>query len=163
MAKRTPNILALDLASRMGWASNLYNDEAGPRGGTHDFYYLPDEEMGAKLKRLHDWLHTMTEDRPYDYIVYEAPFFRGVKTATILSSMCVVVELRAGILGVECWKWTPRTIKKHATGDSRASKDKMVSAAIATWPNIDIVDDNHADALWLLDLATHKIGDIHDS
>ena len=46
------------------------------------------------------------------------------------------------------------TIKKHATGNGHAKKDAMILAATLKWPDINIIDDNHADALWLLDYAT---------
>lgn len=44
-----------------------------------------------------------------------------------------------------------QTIKKFATGKGNAKKDKMIEAAKAKWPRLDIVDDNCADALWILE------------
>jgi len=41
------------------------------------------------------------------------------------------------------------TVKKHATGSGKANKGAMVEAAKARWEAI--VDDNHADALWIAD------------
>lgn len=40
-------------------------------------------------------------------------------------------------------------VKKHATGNGQANKGKMVEAAKARWGSV--VDDNHADALWIAD------------
>ena len=34
----------------------------------------------------------------------------------------------------------------------------MVEAARVKWPDVEIVDDNMADALWLLDLAKSELG-----
>ena len=48
------------------------------------------------------------------------------------------------------------TIKKHATGKGNASKAEMIAAAKAR--GHDPVDDNHADALALLDWAMAQGG-----
>lgn len=45
------------------------------------------------------------------------------------------------------------TIKKHATGKGNASKELMLSTARENWPDENVVDDNQADALWLLHYA----------
>ena len=42
-------------------------------------------------------------------------------------------------------------VKRHATGNGRATKPEMVRAALARGWNPH--DDNEADALWLLDFA----------
>ena len=48
------------------------------------------------------------------------------------------------------------TIKKHATGKGNAGKAEMIAAATAR--GFDPVDDNHADALALLDWAMTQGG-----
>lgn len=58
--------------------------------------------------------------------------------------------------GVPLWYLNPGTVKKQATGNGRADKAQMVSAAKALWPGELVGDDNHADALcmaftWLLE------------
>ncbi len=50
------------------------------------------------------------------------------------------------------------TIKTHATGKGNASKEAMIDAAAKKWPGVEIIDDNHADALHLLDFATQEWG-----
>jgi Holliday junction resolvasome RuvABC endonuclease subunit len=47
------------------------------------------------------------------------------------------------------------TIKKHATGKGNAKKDAMMAAASSRWPSVTLEDDNHADALWIGDLANN--------
>lgn len=49
-----------------------------------------------------------------------------------------------------------KTIKKHATGNGSAMKSVMVKRASSKF-NIPIVDDNHADALWLLNYVQTEI------
>ena len=41
------------------------------------------------------------------------------------------------------------TIKKYATGKGNVNKEAMIMAARERWPDIDLVDDNQADALHL--------------
>lgn len=48
---------------------------------------------------------------------------------------------------------SPSEIKKHATGKGNANKDLMVEAAKKRFPLVEVIDDNHADALWIHDLA----------
>jgi Holliday junction resolvasome RuvABC endonuclease subunit len=48
---------------------------------------------------------------------------------------------------------TPGVIKRAATGKGNSKKDKMIAAAKARWPSLDIVDDNMADALWVSECA----------
>jgi crossover junction endodeoxyribonuclease RuvC len=55
---------------------------------------------------------------------------------------------------VEYSALSPSEIKKHATGKGNAKKDAMIESARKKFPNIEIVDDNHADAIWIYDLAT---------
>jgi hypothetical protein len=50
------------------------------------------------------------------------------------------------------------TVKKHATGKGNSNKDAMVEAARSKWPDIDIKDDNQADALWIWDWAQNEYG-----
>src|SRR5690606_30850313 len=60
--------------------------------------------------------------------------------------------------GIDYRGYSPSEIKKHATGKGNASKEDMLSAARAKWPQVAIADDNQADALWLLDLANQEYG-----
>ena len=64
---------------------------------------------------------------------------------------------RRGVRGkqVEITSRHTATIKKYATGKGNAKKPHMLDAAKARWTGI--VDDNHADALWLLALVTSEM------
>ncbi len=52
------------------------------------------------------------------------------------------------------------TIKKHATGKGSAKKEAMILAAQARFRDVNIKDDNHADALCLLGYAHDTYEDI---
>jgi len=51
--------------------------------------------------------------------------------------------------------YSPSEIKTHATGRGNSAKTDIIAAARERWDNIH--DDNHADALWLLDLAQSEL------
>jgi Holliday junction resolvasome RuvABC endonuclease subunit len=55
--------------------------------------------------------------------------------------------------GVEYRGVSPSEIKKHATGKGNAGKPIMIAFAKLKWPQMEITDDNTADALWILDFA----------
>ena len=46
-----------------------------------------------------------------------------------------------------------RDVKLAATGKAKAGKSNMVAAAKTQWPDQQIIDDNQADALWILYLG----------
>mgnify|MGYP001110525960 CR=1 FL=1 len=52
------------------------------------------------------------------------------------------------------------TIKKHATGKGNANKQAMIDAAKERWPDVVLEDDNHADALWILDCGMTLLKEI---
>lgn len=140
-------ILALDPATKCGWAYS----EGG--SGTWDLSVRRDESAGMRLIRLRAKLREFTE---VDLVVYEAarnsaPKMQGalVVQATLQS----VLVLWAEDNGFEYKGYSPSEIKKYATGKGNASKDMMVAEARKAFG--DIIDDNQADALWLLELAKH--------
>lgn len=52
----------------------------------------------------------------------------------------------------------PASLKKFATGKGNASKMNMLAAAIRRFPNVDVQNDNEADALWLAAAASQHYG-----
>jgi Holliday junction resolvasome RuvABC endonuclease subunit len=52
----------------------------------------------------------------------------------------------------------PSVLKEFATGDSQADKKVMLAAARAAWPDVEITDDNSADAMWLAAAGAAKLG-----
>lgn len=148
-------ILALDLATKCGFA---HSD--GP-SGVWDLSIRRDESGGMRLVRLVAKLKEIAESLGIDIVVFEAARHAapGMQGALVIQA-----ELQ-GVLKEFCERWgfqyrgySPPEIKKHATGKGNANKEAMMKAAQAKWPDVRIVDDNHADALWLLDLAQRDLG-----
>lgn len=143
------NLLALDVASRTGFATKSAS-------GTWDFRPKRDESPGMRLIRFKAKIREMVEMEKIDHIVFEmvAGFHRG--------ALIVAAEL-IGVLKTFCEEnnipyrsFTATEIKKFATGKGNASKDFMISEArlkLGYKGN----DDNEADALWIYQLAMKEL------
>jgi Holliday junction resolvasome RuvABC endonuclease subunit len=147
------NILALDPATRCGWATTSAS-------GTWDLSVRKDESGGMKLIRLHAKLNALLDAMgKIDLVAFEAQ--RGGNPA-LMGSLVVQAEIQGAMKlwceqkKIEYRGWSPSEIKRHATGKGNANKEAMKFAAMARWPDINLQDDNHADALWILDLATKE-------
>lgn len=153
-------ILALDLATKTGWA---HSD--GP-SGVWDFSILRDESGGMRLVRFSTKLKEIMRGLGADVIVFEA-VSAGAGAKTNLDGIKIGSKLQ-GILelfveqteGVESRSYYLQEIKAHAIPAKKVKRDKdaMVAAAKRKWPEVEIIDDNHADALFLLDLAQREYG-----
>lgn len=153
MAKEKLRILALDPATKCGWA------HSSGASGTWDLSVKKDESSGMRLIRLRKALIDIKTKSGVDLLVFEASrnskFGNAVKIAGQIQG---VVEVWAIDNGVEYRGYSPKEIKKYATDNGNADKTKMMAAAHEKWPKVKIVDDNHADAMWLLDLAQKEYG-----
>lgn len=56
-------------------------------------------------------------------------------------------------LGIETAKIPPSSLKKFATGNGSASKERMLQAAQRAWPGVRMPTDDAADAAWLAAMA----------
>lgn len=142
-------ILALDPATKTGWAHSC------GESGTWDLSIRRDESGGMRLLRLRAKLGEVHRLQPFDLLVFEAarhatPKMQGA--LVIQAEIQGVVKTWCEDSGVEYRGYSPSEIKRHATGKGGASKDAMLVAAIAKWGR-PFIDDNEADACWLLNLA----------
>lgn len=143
------NILAIDPATRCGWA------HSDGRSGSWRLATRTDVPIGARMERLRQRLD---EFHGLDLVAMEGAFGHG-KNA---SGMLVVGQL-AGMVLWWAWRreipvrtWSPAEIKKFATGKGNAPKDAMLDHARRKWPNREWQDDNECDARWLLELASQS-------
>jgi Holliday junction resolvasome RuvABC endonuclease subunit len=144
-------ILALDPATNMGWAlSPLIS-------GVWDLSIRRDESMGMKFMRLRAKLNELLENYQIKLVVYEAARNASPK---MQGSLVHQAQLQAIIIdwallnGVESKGYSPKELKKWATGNGNAGKPLMVATAKKFWPEVNILDDDHADALLLWKMAT---------
>lgn len=142
------NILALDPSTHCGFAHSC------GISGTWDLSVRRDESAGMRLIRFRSKLAEMARSTPIELVVYEAARHSAPK----MQGALVVQAMIQGVLLTWCEErgypyrgYSPSEIKKRATSKGNSSKDLVLAAAQAKWPNVK--DDNEADALWLLDLA----------
>ena len=135
--------IALDLATTTGFAISGDGPVRG-RSGVITFY----GSVGHRLCALRDFADDLCRTHNPRQLVAEQPIFRG-RSTYILVQMLGVLEMICFERGLRLYIAPPTKIKKWATGSGAAKKDAMVRAAKAKrWQPI---DDNHADAMWLLD------------
>ena len=144
-------ILALDLATKTGWARN-YGPE--PRSGVVKF---KGKSRGARFVELLDWLRQFNKViYMADLIVFETPHMRGGPATRSCVGFSSMVEYFAALNGLQVDEYCPDAIKRFATGTAKASKEQMIEAARKLGYNPK--DDNEADAIHLLRLAESQGG-----
>jgi Holliday junction resolvasome RuvABC endonuclease subunit len=148
-------ILAIDPANRTGWA---YRDGGNPP--LHGSWLIAkpgDGHPGDRLLRLRDGLVEFLGVYPAELVACEDAHFgaRNHETAAMHSELRGVLKLVAREHGAAYVAYKPNTIKKFATGYGLAKKPQIV-AACKRLLGIDPIDDNVADALFILELARQR-------
>ena len=85
-----------------------------------------------------------------DWLVIESPVNTRQFSGGFGREMAALALLWADQHRVDVLHIYPSTLKKFATGKGNANKAMMIAAAIKKYPDQDVQDDNHADALHLL-------------
>ncbi len=134
-------ILALDLATRTGWA---FGDENRLQGsGSHRFT----GKAPQLLSELHRWASALIGDELPDLVAFESPFTRGAGSK--------LLHRMGGIIQMACWpsvnvtEIPPTTIKKFITGKGNASKEDVVQAVRTRGHEPENDDEADAIALFL--------------
>lgn len=149
------NILALDAASRTGWA---LRENGRLDHGVEDFTPRRGESAGMRWLKFRRWLDYIAGERfTPDLIVYESwvqshTGGSGEITAgftTRIVEFCT--ERRIDYHGEP-----PAALKKWTTGKGNAGKPLMVAAVCRRW-NVRIEDHNEADAYALLQFALSEL------
>ncbi len=112
-------ILALDIATKTGWA---VGDEQ-PETGTIELR----GSVGEKMHRLARELRLLTSIHSPDLIVFEAPILHvkrqgSSSTLRLLVGLCCVAEMVAFEAGIAVSETPTSTWRKHFLGVSRAPK-----------------------------------------
>ena len=144
-------ILAIDPATKCGWAHS-----AGI-SGVWDLAIKADESSGMRLIKLRAQLERILKKYGVNLLIFEASRNQRYGIATrVAAQLQAVLEIFCLDHKIDYKGFSPKAIKKFATSNGNANKEKMMQAAIAKWPDIKLVDDNHADALHLLDLGQQE-------
>lgn len=146
-------VIAFDLGTVTGWACS------GPESGTFDTRPSRYEGGGVRILRFRDHVVKLLDlHKPVSVVFEEVRRHLGTDAAHVYGALM-------GVLMEECEKRNIAysgvpvgTIKRHATGKGNAKKDQMIAAAQRLYPGVDIIDDNHADALCLLHYEMKEFG-----
>jgi Holliday junction resolvasome RuvABC endonuclease subunit len=145
------NILALDLGTKCGYASSY------GASGVLNLKPTTHESAGERYRKFKDWLF-VTLQASFDLVVYEEVHAHiGVEAAHVYGGLVAVLQTACLETNTEYKGVGVQTIKKHATGNGNAKKDDMVITATLKFPKVNVIDDNHADALHLLDYAISSL------
>lgn len=142
-------ILALDLATTTGYA--VFNLK-----GQHiksGIWKLTGNPQHKRFTEFIDCLSKLLEDKTLTIktVYFEKPVgqWQNRDAASLyfgleanLLSFCDARDLRTGSIN-------PSTLKKYATGNGRAKKPQIKKAAIRKFPDVKVIDHNHADALFI--------------
>lgn len=146
-------ILAIDPATVCGWA-----DSNGQRGIWNLEILVPKTHEGYRHVALQRTLLAKTESVKYDLIAIERAAFGAMnqrRTAAFHSSLAGIITLVAALKQIPLLWANPSEVKKFATGMGNAKKQAMIDAAKRAGENI--IDDNVADAYWVLKWAEKEV------
>lgn len=153
------NILAIDCGTKTGWAISC---NGMVESGVQDFTLKRGESAGMRFFNFRIWLKRMLNKFPIKLVVYEQAHHRGGAATMVGVGMVTRIQEECDIREL---KYTPihsATLKKFATGSGRASKESMLSRAREEW-GVHVIDDNEADALFLMDYARKEICDVKET
>ncbi len=156
LTNMTTTILALDLGTTTGWA--LSSRDGLISGGSESFKPQRFEGGGMRYLRFKRWLTDIKQCADgIDQVVFEeVRRHAGVDAAHAYGGFMAHLTAWCEHHQIPYQGVPVGTIKKHATGKGNAGKAEMIAAAKAR--GFDPVDDNHADALALLDWALAQGG-----
>ena len=150
LPKRAPNLLALDPATKFGWAINrdIY--------GVWDLTTRRDQSQGFKLLRFRSILAETCRLNKVTIIAYEKPGGRNYAALVLHSKLVGEIEKYCEEKNIEYKGYSAADIKKFATGKGNSGKPAMIEAAQEKL-GYEGEDDNEADALWILELLKHEL------
>lgn len=143
------NILALDIGTKTGFAVRLRSGETF--GGTQNFSLKKKDHTALRWINFRTWLTETMVRYNINAVVYEEVRRHSATRAShVYGALKAILEMACYVHKCELAGFGVGPIKKFATGKGNASKHEMMAAIDE---NVDLVDDNHADALHLLNYA----------
>jgi len=146
------NILAIDQATKTGWASNYDGDI---HSGVVDFSTKRNESKGMIYVNLRKWLSDGHFYIPRDLIIFEQPHNRGGAPTQIGNGLVAIIQAFAAENGIDYTDVHSGTLKKFTTGKGNATKADMM-AWFKDKIGRDPISDDEADAMAMLYYAMDK-------
>jgi|SRR5882762_3548017 len=147
--KYVPGLLALDIATKTGFC-------CATASGVWDLAPKRNESSGMRLIRLKAKLSEICQMEKITLITHEQIAVYGKFPNIVGLEMIGVMKHFAEENKINVTAYMPTQIKQYATGDGKADKQVMLSAARAFRPSV--IDDNEADAFFLYHLTVFDLG-----
>jgi len=145
------NILAIDIGTTTGWALGLRDGRL--HSGSESFAPRRNDGPGQRWLKFQAWLGQRAQIAGEIQAIYYERVLRhtAVQAAHVYGGFEAHLQAWADRNRVRLVGVPVSVIKKSATGKGNANKDAMVAAMRERGHRV--VDDNHADALALLEYA----------
>lgn len=138
------NILALDIATVTGWKTKTAS-------GIWDLKPNRGESEGMRVVRFKSKVREMIQMEQIELVAYERAAGMHKSSIIVESEMIGVLKVLCSEINIDLACYSAKEIKKFATGNGNANKEKMVEAAIQL--GFHPIDSNEADAIHLYNLA----------
>lgn len=136
-------LLALDLGTKTGWATNSH---AGITYGMQEFKNDRFSGGGMRFLKFEKWL--MGLPKPSQVVFEEVRRHAATDAAHVYGGLMATLTKWCESEGIPYQGIPVGTIKKFWTGTGNAKKDKMIAEAVRR--GFDVRDDNAADAIAIL-------------
>lgn len=147
-----PTLLAIDPGTHCGWA--IRHPGGSIDSGVWNLKGSRYEGGGMRYLRVRQYLNQLHSTSKIDRIAYEeVRRHMGVDAAHVYGGIIATIGAFCEEQNIPYEGIPVSTIKMVATGKGKASKEAMIAAAQAKWPGQNVIDDNQADALWILEAA----------
>lgn len=144
-------VLGLDLGTRCGWALA----EAGVVvSGCWDLRPRRFEGGGMRLLRLRRYLEDLAPERVW---FEEVRRHAGTDAAHVYGGLMGMVTAWCEERGVPYAGIPVQAVKRRATGKGNAGKAEMVEAARVAFHRADLVSEDEADALWVMQCGLDEL------
>lgn len=149
-------ILALDMATTTGWAHGPNTNQSGCWKLQPSRF----ESAGLRFVKFEKALVEKIKAEGITMLAFEeVRAHNGIDAGHIYGGLLAVMQLVALRFNVPYKAFGVGAIKRTATGKGSANKKAMIEAAVNFFPSVDIIDDNHADALWIWQTAVNYMGE----
>lgn len=158
MKKEQRRILALDLGTNTGWATNVIQHLGDVESCTSGSREFGGDVTGWRYFAFKQWLVLRLNTLKIELVVYEETFSIGHLAARILHGFLATLQcVHAERYPYEETRFSlqkvhPSKIKKLATGKGNADKAAMARAYTSRF-GISPLDSDQCDAVWLLQYA----------